>query len=117
MTTRDDAIKAAVEAVTASETRSRYVEDHEVSGDEEFASIVYDAVEPIIRADERSYSRTAAAAWREVADVRKRIAQDIEKFRVGLPEVTENYSGGVRSRDDMSWALAMVRDLLGSDDD
>ena len=50
-------------------------------------------------------ARVMQREWEKAVD-------KIEAFRVNLPEETKNYSGGIRSRDDMSWALAMVRDRL-----
>ena len=41
-----------------------------------------------------------------------RASDEVEEFRLGLPLATKAYTGGWRSRDDMSWVLAMVRDRI-----
>ena len=46
------------------------------------------------------------------ADDRARASDEVEEFRLGLPLATKAYTGGWRSRDDMSWVLAMVRDRI-----
>ena len=48
----------------------------------------------------------------EYAEVRAQIAAEIEAFRVALPEETPSHYGTTRNRDDMSWALAKVRDRV-----
>ena len=45
-------------------------------------------------------------------NLRERIAQEIEEYRLALPIDTPAYGDGTRSRDDMSWALAQVRDRI-----
>ena len=96
MTDRDELIDAGARALDAKwgDVSIPLVRDE--------AATVIDAVEPIIRADERSYSRTAAAAWRELADLRDKVE--------ALPQYPGTTGTNAVWRSD-------VLALLGGDDD
>jgi hypothetical protein len=73
-----------------------------------------------VRADEQEKKMAAAdiafldavRAREELTSIRDQIADEVEVYRRALPDAIPSYYGTIRNSDDMSWALAQIRDRI-----